>query len=114
MPQARVDQPHGWIEQLARLECRLERLGQCPCGARIGLGPQQPQLEVAHADRGRQAGRIPEGPGGVAAAFKAGAVAGGEGGGLVEEEEFGIEIPDDAAENIQSFGDAVKFIEDAS
>ena len=30
------------------------------------------------------------------------------------EEEFGIEIPDDAAESIQSFGDAVKFIEDAS
>ena len=30
------------------------------------------------------------------------------------EEEFGIEIPDDAAENIQSFGDAVKFIQDAS
>ena len=30
------------------------------------------------------------------------------------EEEFGIEIPDDAAENIQSFGDAVKFIEDTS
>lgn len=30
------------------------------------------------------------------------------------EEEFGIEIPDDAAENIQSFGDAVKFISDAS
>ena len=30
------------------------------------------------------------------------------------EEEFGIEIQDDAAENIQSFGDAVKFIEDAS
>ena len=30
------------------------------------------------------------------------------------EEEFCIEIPDDAAENIQSFGDAVKFIEDAS
>lgn len=29
------------------------------------------------------------------------------------EEEFGIEIPDDAAENIQTFGDAVKFIEDA-
>ena len=28
------------------------------------------------------------------------------------EEEFGIEIPDDAAENIQSFGDSVKFIED--
>jgi acyl carrier protein len=26
------------------------------------------------------------------------------------EEEFGIEIPDDAAESIQSFGDAVKFI----
>jgi len=30
------------------------------------------------------------------------------------EEEFGIEIPDDAAENIQTVGDAVKFIEDAS
>lgn len=29
------------------------------------------------------------------------------------EEEFGIEIPDDAAESIQSFGDAVKFIKDA-
>jgi acyl carrier protein len=29
------------------------------------------------------------------------------------EEEFGIEIPDDAAENIQTFGDAVKFIQDA-
>ena len=27
------------------------------------------------------------------------------------EEEFGIEIPDDAAETIQTFGDAVKFIE---
>jgi len=27
------------------------------------------------------------------------------------EEEFGIEIPDDAAENIQTFGDAVKFID---
>lgn len=26
------------------------------------------------------------------------------------EEEFGIEIPDDAAETIQSYGDAVKFI----
>ena len=26
------------------------------------------------------------------------------------EEEFGIEIPDDAAESIQTFGDAVKFI----
>jgi len=26
------------------------------------------------------------------------------------EEEFGLEIPDDAAENIQSFGDAVKYI----
>ena len=26
------------------------------------------------------------------------------------EEEFGIEIPDDAAETIQSFGDAVNFI----
>jgi acyl carrier protein len=30
------------------------------------------------------------------------------------EEEFGIEIPDDAAENIQTFGDAVKFISDAT
>jgi acyl carrier protein len=30
------------------------------------------------------------------------------------EEEFGIEIPDDAAETIQSFGDAVKFIKEAS
>ena len=29
------------------------------------------------------------------------------------EEEFGIEIPDDAAENIQTFGDAVKFISEA-
>lgn len=29
------------------------------------------------------------------------------------EEEFGIEIPDDAAENIQTFADAVKFIEAA-
>ena len=29
------------------------------------------------------------------------------------EEEFGIEIPDDAAETIQTFGDAVKFINDA-
>jgi acyl carrier protein len=29
------------------------------------------------------------------------------------EEEFGIEIPDDAAETIQTFGDAVKFIKDA-
>ena len=29
------------------------------------------------------------------------------------EEEFGIEIPDDAAENIQTFGDAVKFIGEA-
>ena len=27
------------------------------------------------------------------------------------EEEFGIEIPDDAAESIQTVGDAVKFIE---
>ena len=26
------------------------------------------------------------------------------------EEEFGIEIPDDAAESIQTFGEAVKFI----
>ena len=30
------------------------------------------------------------------------------------EDEFGIEIPDDAAETIQSFGDAVKFITEAS
>ena len=29
------------------------------------------------------------------------------------EEEFGIEIPDDAAETIQTFGDAVKFITEA-
>jgi len=29
------------------------------------------------------------------------------------EEEFGIEIPDDAAEGIQTFGDAVSFIEKA-
>ncbi|MEL6477570.1 MAG: acyl carrier protein [Pseudomonadota bacterium] len=28
------------------------------------------------------------------------------------EEEFGIEIPDDAAESIQTFGDAIKFITD--
>jgi acyl carrier protein len=27
------------------------------------------------------------------------------------EEEFGIEIPDDAAEHIQTVGDAVKFIQ---
>ena len=30
------------------------------------------------------------------------------------EEEFGIEIPEDAAENIQTFGDAVKFINENS
>lgn len=30
------------------------------------------------------------------------------------EEEFGIEIPDDAAETIQTFGDAVKFITQAA
>ena len=30
------------------------------------------------------------------------------------EEEFGIEIPDDAAETIQTFGDAVKFIQAAA
>ncbi len=30
------------------------------------------------------------------------------------EEEFGIEIPDDAAETIQTFGDAVKFIKEAA
>ena len=29
------------------------------------------------------------------------------------EEEFGIEIPDDAAEQIQTFGDAVRFITEA-
>ena len=29
------------------------------------------------------------------------------------EEEFEIEIPDDAAETIQTFGDAVKYIEEA-
>lgn len=28
------------------------------------------------------------------------------------EEEFGVEIPDDAAEKIQTVGDAVKFIQD--
>lgn len=30
------------------------------------------------------------------------------------EEEFGIEIPDDAAEKIQTVGDAVKFIDEAA
>ena len=30
------------------------------------------------------------------------------------EEEFGIEIPDDDAESIQTFGDAVKFITEKS
>ncbi len=30
------------------------------------------------------------------------------------EEEFGIEIPDDAAESIQTFEDAVKYIESAA
>ena len=30
------------------------------------------------------------------------------------EEEFNIEIPDDAAENIQTVGDAVKFLEENS
>jgi acyl carrier protein len=30
------------------------------------------------------------------------------------EEEFGIEIPDDAAETIQTVGDAIKFIEKTS
>ena len=30
------------------------------------------------------------------------------------EEEFGIEIPDDAAETIQTFGDAVKHISEAA
>jgi len=30
------------------------------------------------------------------------------------EEEFGIEIPDEAAETIQSFGDAVKYITENS
>ena len=33
---------------------------------------------------------------------------------MAVEEEFGIEIPDDAAETIQSFGDAVKFIKGAA
>ncbi|MCF8496244.1 MAG: acyl carrier protein [Alphaproteobacteria bacterium] len=28
------------------------------------------------------------------------------------EEEFSVEIPDDAAENIQTVGDAIKFIQD--
>ena len=32
--------------------------------------------------------------------------------GDVLRDEFGLEIPDDAAENIQTFGDAVKFIND--
>ncbi len=30
------------------------------------------------------------------------------------EEEFGVEIPDDAAETIQTVGDAVKFVEKAT
>ncbi len=30
------------------------------------------------------------------------------------EEEFGIEIPDDAAEKIQTFGDAVDYIKEAT
>ena len=30
------------------------------------------------------------------------------------EEEFGVEIPDDAAESIQTFGDAVKYISENS
>ena len=30
------------------------------------------------------------------------------------EEEFGIEIPDDAAETIQTFGDAVEFIKSSA
>ncbi len=30
------------------------------------------------------------------------------------EEEFGVEIPDDAAESIQTVGDAVKFLKEAS
>ena len=30
------------------------------------------------------------------------------------EEEFGVEIPDDAAESIQTFGDAVKYIKENS
>jgi len=30
------------------------------------------------------------------------------------EEEFGVEIPDDAAEHIQTVGDAVKFIDEKS
>lgn len=31
---------------------------------------------------------------------------------MMFEEEFGVEIPDDAAEKIQTVGDAVKFIEE--
>ncbi len=30
------------------------------------------------------------------------------------EEEFGVEIPDDAAESIQTFGDAIKYITENS
>ena len=30
------------------------------------------------------------------------------------EEEFGVEIPDDAAEHIQTVGDAIKFVEKAT
>ncbi len=30
------------------------------------------------------------------------------------EEEFGVEIPDDAAETIQTVGDAIKFVEKAT
>ncbi len=33
---------------------------------------------------------------------------------MVFEEEFGIKIPDDAAETIQTFGDALKFISQAA
>ena len=33
---------------------------------------------------------------------------------MASEEEFGIEIPDDAAESIQTFGYAVKFITEKS
>ena len=33
---------------------------------------------------------------------------------MAVEEEFGVEIPDDAAETIQTVGDAVKFVEKAT
>tara|TARA_R110002033_G_scaffold28551_3_gene63711 strand:- start:2494 stop:3105 length:612 start_codon:yes stop_codon:yes gene_type:complete len=48
-------------------------------------------VEVTDADGGGEAGGIAEGLGGVAAAFETRAMACGEGGRLVEEEELGIE-----------------------